>query len=178
VELTETISSLNQQLVDAFGLDTSTNQSIFRIVWSDDETEKRMVSDIGGIHLLYPEIREVKKYPYVKGMYILERLVLVPYYQRHELADVKLSYEPIWTFCDKAGNYLPPTWPACKFVVDTLYAALGKKSLAKYAEDTGPEQKEERIKKISDELFGNETDVGDALAHKAGVVVPSNYKEH
>ena len=60
---------------------------------------------------------------------------------------------------------LPPIWNATKLVVDALYAALGKKGLRKYVEDekfTTPEGREQRIKELSEELFGNETEVGDA----------------
>ena len=172
MELTERIESLNKQLVDEYGLDTSTNQPIFRIVWADDQREMRLVKEINGIQLIFPVVREMPKYPFIKSLYILERLVVVPEMQQKELADVKLSYEPVWTFCDKNRVYLPPTWPASKFVVDTLYAALGKKSLAKYKEGNLEEEKEQRISKIGEELFGNETEVTDALAHKEGIVVP------
>jgi hypothetical protein len=56
---------------------------------------------------------------------------------------------------------------------------MGKKSLRKYIDDeknTSPEGREQKISEMQAELFGNETDVGDALAYKEGVVVPSTYK--
>jgi hypothetical protein len=90
----------------------------------------------------------------------------------------KQSYEPIWAFCDGNRNPVPPVWNATKFVVDTLLAALGKKSLRKYVdseENTTEEGRQQKISKLQDELFGNETDTGDALAYKEGVTVPSNY---
>jgi hypothetical protein len=175
----ETIEALNQRLIDHYGLDTSTNQPMFRIVWADDQIEKRMMTFTeGGVELLYPTILEVRKYNYLKKVWVLERLVLVPYFQQKELADVKMSYEPLWVFVDATGNPLPPLWEPTKIVIDTLYAALGKKHLAVYSDpDFGPEKKQERIAALQQELFGNETETGDALRYKEGIVVPNNYEK-
>ncbi len=177
----ESIESLNQRLIDHFGIDTSTGQPIFRIVWADDQTEMRLVATLdSGIEMLYPAVREVKKYPFIRHLYLLERLVLVPDINKEELPAVKMSYEPVWVYKSQNGEALPPIWDATKFVIDTLYAALGKKSLRKYMEDekeTSVEGKEQKIIEMQQELFGNETDVGDALAYREGVVVPNNYKK-
>ena len=176
----ESIETLNQRLIEYFGIDTVTGQAMFRIVWSDDQTEKRLMPTLdSGVQLLHPEIREVKKYPYMEHLYVLERLVLVPDVNKEELAGLKMSYEPIWAYCYEDRTPVRPYWEATKFIVDTLYAAMGKTSLRKYVEseeesDT-PEGRELRCDKIRDEIFGNETDTGDALAHKQGIVVPRNY---
>lgn len=177
----ETIEILNVRLVDHFGIDSDTGRPIFRIVWANDQLEKRLVDCLdGGIQLLYPAVREVKKYPYLKDLYVLERLVVVPEVNQAELPTSKLSYEPLWAYRDENANPIPPVWEATKFVVDTLYAALGKKSMRKYVEseeETTPEGLDQKIVKLQEELFGNETDVGDALAYKEGIVVPQNYKK-
>jgi len=57
-----------------------------------------------------------------------------------------------------------------QFVIKTVDAAMGKDSIAKYA-DKGEslEVKQERIMKIEEEMFGNETDATDALAYGSGV---------
>jgi hypothetical protein len=50
--------------------------------------------------------------------------------------------------------------------------------MRKYIDDeqnTTPEGREQRITKLHEELFGNETEVGDALRYKEGVTVPPNY---
>jgi hypothetical protein len=170
--MAESIESLNQHLIDHYGTDTSTGRPMFRITWANDETEKRLMDFTdGGIQMLYPSVREVKKYPYLKDLYVLERLVVVPEVNQKELPTQKLSYEPIWAYRDVNNNPLPPIWDVTKLIVDTLYAALGKKSMRSYIK---PEEgKEERIKKIQEELFGNETDESDALAYKTGIVVPN-----
>jgi len=174
----ETIVSLNQRLVDHFGLDSSTSKPIFRIVWAPDEVEKRLMSTLdSGVELLHPQVREVKKYNYITNAYVLERLVIVPDFQAKELADVKLSYEPLWVYVDATGNPLPPKWEPTKLIIDTLYAAMGKKSLRKYTDpDASEGAKEDRITKLHQELFGNETETSDALRYKEGIVVPSTYK--
>jgi hypothetical protein len=177
----ESIETLNDRLVEYFGVDTLTGHPIFRIVWANDQVEKRLMPTLdSGVQLLYPAVREVKKYPYAKDLYLLERLVVVPEADRAELADVKQSYEPIWAYCNDNREPIPPIWPATKFIVDTLYAALGKKSLRKYIDDeknTTPEGREQKISELAEELFGNETTVGDALAYKDAVVVPRNYEK-
>jgi len=175
----EAITTLNQRLIDHFGLDTDSTKPMFRIVWADDQLEKRMMDTLdSGIQLLYPVVREVKKYSYLREVWVLERLVVVPDFQQKELADVKLSYEPIWVFVDATGNPLPPAWEPTKLIVDTLYAALGKKSLAKYKDnESTPEAREERVIKLQEELFGDESGLYGKTAPGAheGIVVPPTY---
>lgn len=177
----ESLETLNQRLVDHYGIDSDTGRAMFRIVWANDETEKRLMATLDtGIHLLYPEVREVKKYPYLEDLYVLERLVYIPYINQEELPVSKLSYEPLWAYKDGEGNPLPPIWNATKFVIDSLYAALGKKSLAKYVDsekNTTPEGREQRIIELEGELFGNETETCDALRYHEGIVVPNSYKK-
>jgi hypothetical protein len=175
----ESIETLNQRLIDHFGKDSDTNRPMFRIVWSDEQTEKRLVDMTEhGVQMLFPEVRELMKYPYIKHLYVLERLVVVPFENNDELLGKKLSYEPLWVYCDDNRNPIPPIWDATKFIIDTLYAALGKKSLAKYIDDeknTTEEGRHQRIKELQLELFGNETETSDALRYKQGIVVPNSY---
>lgn len=179
MELTETIENINRQLIDLFGIDTVSGRPIWRIVWSEDQFEKRLVNVVdSGLFLTEPVVREVPKYRhYIRERYILEYLSIVPEFQKSDLPSTKVSYEPIWTFVDGDGNYLPPTLVASKFIIDAVNAARGKKSLAKYKEEgLEPEAQAMRVQELQNELFGNETPVTDALAHGQGVVVP-NIKE-
>lgn len=186
MELSETIDTINEQLVNLYG-HTLEGQPIFRIVWSEDQFEKRLMGHTdSGIELLTPQVRTVPKYrQWIKERYVLERLVAVPEVNQSELPTVKMSYEPIWVFNDKFGNYIPPRIDAAKFIVDCLYAALGKKSLAKYKDEEALEEmadregtKKRRTDKLMEELFGNETATTDALAYKTGVVVPQQGVNH
>lgn len=178
MELTETILSLNKQLREHYGIDSITSLPIWRIVFSEEQFEKRLMqhSD-GGVLLLIPEVRLVKKYSqWINEKYVLERLVLVPEISQDELPTQKLSYEPIWVFQDSKGNYLPPKFEASKFVIDAVYAALGKESLAKYKDPEIEEgAHEKKIDNIQEELYGEESDVTDALRCGEAIVVPPNY---
>ena len=177
----ESVATINQRLIDHYGTDSDTNQPMFRIVWANDQTEKRLIdySD-AGVYWLHPEVREVKKYPYLKDLFVLERLVVVPEVNAEELPTMKLSYEPVWAFRDENNTFITPLWTATKFIVDTIYAVLGKKSLAVYVDsekNTTPEGREQRISELKQELFGNETDEMDAVRYREGLTVPSNYKK-
>ncbi len=177
----ETIETINQRLIDHYGNDSSTNRPMFRIVWANDQTEKRRV-DITefGIQLLHKEVREMPKYSYLKDLYVLEQLVVIPDHQRDELPVSILSYEPLWAFADDNRMPVPPTWRAAKFIIDIMLSVKGHKNMAKYVEDeknTTREGQEQRIKELAADLFGNETTTTDALAYKEGVVVPSSFEK-
>lgn len=176
------IKKINIQLVDHFGIDTSTGQPLWRVAWSDDQYEKRLMETTDeGLFLLYPEVREVPKYSqWISHRWVLERLVVVPGLNERELPSAKLSYEPMWVFENKNREALPPKFEACKFVVDTVYAAQGKTSLAKYKDPEGNPQeaielKKKRIDDLTEAIYGDETDVTDALTRQEGIVVPHNY---
>ena len=190
MELTEPVESINNQLIDLFGVDTLTGLPIWRIVWSADQYEKRLgtyddYSPAGLFIRTVTEVREVRKYSqWIIDKYVLERLVVVPEENQPELPMSKLSYEPIYVFQTSSGMYLPPRVDAAKFVIDAVYAAQGKGSLARYKDpDAGlaPDElvgkRTKEIDNLQEELFGNESYVGDALAHNEAIVVPANYKK-
>ena len=181
MELTEPIDSINKQLVDHFGTDTITGLAMWRVVFSEDQFEKRLgtYDDFtpSDIYLrTVTEVREVPKYrQWIKERYVLERLVLIPDVNVSELPTQKQSYEPLFTFENAFnGEYLPPKFEAAKLVIDTLYAAIGKKSMIKYLDmlkEGTPEAKEARINKLQEELFGDESNLlgrtitGEAVAY-------------
>lgn len=190
MEQTEKVDSLNQQLIDLYGIDTITGMAMWRIVWSDDQFEWRNGTyedySPAGIYLrTITEVRWVPKYrQWIRSKWVLERLVLIPEISSGDLPATKLSYEPLYPFETNSGQYLPPRLDAAQFVIETVLAAQGKSSLAKYkdpvsglsAEDYR-DMKEAEIQSIQMELFGNETDTGDALAHGEAIIVPNNYKK-
>lgn len=163
----ESLEILNQRLIDFYGSEAGLPN--WRIVWSEDQFEKRLTHhDKNGFELLVPEMRELPKYKqWIHNKYILESLIEVPLENQHELT-TKLSYEPIWIFEDKYFKPLPPKWEVCQFVIDTVYEKLGKKTVYKDTEGT-IEARDARIKNLENELFGNETRIGDGLAHKSAV---------
>ena len=181
MELAERIESINGQLVDLFGVDTGTGQPIFRVVWSEDQFEKRLTDRTdSGVILLESVVKLLPKYrQWIHEKYVLERLVIVPESNIPELAGLKLSYEPIWVFRGKFDEYIPPTLWGCKFVIDTLYAALGKQSMAKYIDEESKhpiEAKEKRIEKLTEELFGDESFLLGRTITGEAIAMPQSYK--
>jgi hypothetical protein len=181
MELTEPIESINKQLRDQFGLDSDTGRPMFRVVWSEDQFEIRMTDKTDtGIQLLSPILKELPKYrQWIKEKYVLERLVIVPEPDRKELPTSILSYEPLWVFKNKEDGYVPPAFWACKFVIDTLYAALGKQSMAKYIDEESKhpiEAKEKRIEKLTEELFGDESSLLGRTITGEAIAMPQSYK--
>lgn len=175
-------------MIDTYGIDTSTGLSIWRVVWSEDQYEMRYgtyddYSD-GGIWLRQvTEVRRAPKYKqWVPEKYVLERLVAVPEINQDELPESKISYELLYVFENKDGNYLPPKFTVAKFVIDTIYAAQGKKSLAKYKdpEDSTEaflEIKRKRIDEIQEYLYGDESGLLGTTLTGETIIVPQNYKK-
>lgn len=181
MELAEPIESINQQLIDLFGIDTATGQPMFRIVWSEDQYEKRL-TDVSenGLILPTPMLKLLPKYKqWIQERFVLERLVIVPEQNVRELAGLKMSYEPLWVFRGKYDEYVPPTLWGSKFVIDTLYAAIGKSSLAKYIDEEANnpvEVREKRIDKLTEELFGDESNILGRTITGEAIVVPQSYE--
>jgi hypothetical protein len=168
MELRETIESINYKLVKEFGKELN-GAPKFRVVFSEDQYEKRWTSfTYDGFELLQPEVRLLPKYKqFIHEKYILERLI--PIIGETDLVD-KVSYEPAWVFQDKNQNYLPPFFEGCRFVIESMYEAMGMKGHVKYRDPlVSEEQRLEQIKKVEQELFGNETDLADNLHYGSGV---------
>ena len=183
MELTESLNSINQQLTDAFGVDTVTGREMWRVVWSENQLEKRYgdYEDFTreGIYLrTVSEVREVPKYrQWVKAKYVLERLTVIPDISTNELPTSKLSYEPMYVFENFKGEPLPPRFDVCKILIDSLYASMGKRSLAKYEDDYSKYTEEARNQRLNEimEYLWDPSDYADAAVAGEGIAVPSNY---
>lgn len=173
--INERIEDINQRLIDWFSVDIVTGKPIWRVVWSEDQFEKRLTAYTdSGLALPRPEVRLLPKYrQWVQEKHVLERLTIIPEINSDELPAEKISYEPIYVFENKKGKALPPRSDVAKFIIDTVYASQGKGSLKKYVEE---DDQERRIQEMQDYLFSDETSVSDALSRQEGIVVPSNYK--
>lgn len=169
------VIEINKKLVDYYGIETESSNPIWRVVWSSEEMEYRESTHTpGGMELLFPQVQYLPKYKhYIVDRWILERLVLIPEWQQKELAGNQKSYEPIWVFQNGYdGTYLPAKWEVAQFVIDLVYAAQGKSSVAKYKdEENTPEARQVRINKLQEELFGSESELlgrtitGEAVAY-------------
>ena len=174
MELRESIESINEKLLINFGSEFGDSPR-FRVVFSDDQYEKRCTDRTDeGFELLNPEVRLLPKYKqYIRAKYVLERLI--PVIGETDLV-TKVSYEPAWVFQDRTGNYLPPFYEGCVHVIESMFSLINRdKSFAKYKDPKiDPELRAKELKRVEDELFGNETEVGDHLAYGTGVTVPGN----
>lgn len=183
MELAETITTINRQLSELYGIDTSSMKPIFRVIWSNDEFETRVgewndYDKNGTLIRTITEGRLVPKYINKKDRYVLERLVAVPDINKDELAGNKVSYEPLWVFENiDDGTYLPPRIDMSQFIINTMLEAIHRpKGFKRYLSDQaniqgflGGTNKQERMKNIKAQLFGNETPITDALMAKRGV---------
>lgn len=171
----ESLEEINTRLADNFG--RFNGQARFRVVWSSDELENRVVTHTPeGLALANPEVRLVKKYnsTFHKDAYILEMILPVG-----TITDLvtNLSYEPVWTFRNQhTGEALPPFYGACKLVAETIMNNIEKASsgTVKYKDPLGdPEEAKEvqlqNIINLERELYGNETAIGDALKRDEAV---------
>lgn len=180
MELIEPVEKLNERLARDFGYFDGTMPQ-WRIVWSDDEFEKRLTDFTAeGFRLLTPIVVELPKYrQWVLHKFILERALPIPEFVETDLV-TKFSYEPVWTFEDNQGNPLPPRWEAILLIIRSIYVAAAQSIGARYKDpeldkDEANELKLQRLIRLEEELFGNETEVGDALTHRQAIVVPTSY---
>lgn len=172
---------LNRRLVDKYGV--IEDKPYFRLRWSEDLLEKRWMTHTNeGFELLNPEVREVKKYGhYIRDRYVLEGLNAVPFFGQGDDRIEQVTYEPVFVFEDKHGNYLPPRWDVIWFVLENLRNCQEHNTgTVKYRDpESTPEEaaeaKLQRLKAIEEYLWGNETQVTDALTYGQGVVVPHNF---
>ena len=174
MELRETIESINERLLGEFGVELNAGgMPRFRVVFSEDEYEKRLTDCTDeGFQLLTPEVRLLPKYKqWIREKYILERLV--PIVGETDLVS-KVSYEPSWVFQDRHGSYLPPFFEGCKHVIESMFQAIDKSGVfAKYKDkNVSPEERLAEVQRVEDQLFGNESNITDHLAYGTGIIVP------
>ncbi len=167
----EPIEILNQRLTDYYGL-FEEGSPRFRLVWSDDQFEKRATKYTeSGLELAFPEIRLLPKYFWIHAKYVLEILVPVPASVETDLI-TKLTYEPLWVFEDAGGNPLIPIWEAIEVLIKTARENMHspmKQYKEPEIEKNTPEAIEARAKAMEKLLYGNETSVGDSLMQDTAV---------
>lgn len=136
--------NFNYRLQQLYGNHVETELPLFRVVFSDDEVERREGEfwySEGGILYSTPvrEIRTVPKYDFLDGQWVLEILTFVPHN-----AEIKsgYTYEVLWAW-DKG---LPLNWNAIEKVV---YVYLNKVKSPKVpkTQKEADYQESERIKR-------------------------------
>ena len=124
----ETIEVLNQRLKDTFGalLD---GRPRYRLVWTTTQTEVRKDNYnvyYGSIYLRTEEnvIKEVPKYPFDRDRFALEYHT---YEHPPNLISFNGSYEPVWIFRDKNGDFIYPNWAVLSFMIKAFEGGVGRK---------------------------------------------------
>lgn len=163
------LQEINIKLDDIFGRFNTTTSPRYRLVWSPDQIEKRIVTHTAsGVQLLHPEVSEVPKYKqWADECYILEVMTPVPLNVETDLIS-NVSYEPLWVF--RNINHIP-SWEAVAIIIETREHNMSLAgAFVKYKEkNETKEELEERLRKLQLEIFGNETEITDALAYQRGV---------
>jgi hypothetical protein len=116
----ETINKINQRLKDNYGADLDGNPH-YRVVWSDTQLEiRRGYFPIGNTGLINAEkeTKEVKKYPFIKSRWVLEKKCYLPAIGELPVSEMRgYSYEAIFTFESAQGQFLLPVWRAVEILV-------------------------------------------------------------
>jgi hypothetical protein len=119
------INNINDRLRKIYG-DNPYKQPMFRIVFSDRELEKRrgtFVDWYGALYIReYVGIREVPKYAYLKGAYVLERW-LAPM-SCYEIDTSMGTFEPVYVFQDAEGKPLPVIEDFAHKVIEKIFNPL------------------------------------------------------
>lgn len=179
----EQVEIINQRLIDYYGYFESGDKPNYRLVYSNNQFE--MILDtfrdyVPGTNIFVREVtefREVRKYPYLKNKWVLEKILPAP-----EQLTTNLTYESIWVFGKKGDPYgesIEPKWIAIQFVIDGIHEAMAKAGspFPKYTprpiEQNDPEGLRLRYNEIYEALYGNESNVTDSLMQHSGVFIDS-----
>lgn len=175
LSLSEPLQLINHRLKDYFGV-FENGEPNWKLFWSEDMLEKRMMNSTeNGVILALPEPRLVKKANYLNDCWVLCRIVPVPECDKAELCGAKTSYEPICTFDHpETGEPMAPDWDIIHATIKVCLenmANAGHKAPEQIPEEmrNTREAIEYRVNKKMEEMFGNETKIGDSLALDSAV---------
>lgn len=173
IPLSHDVKKINKELTKIYG-------NLYRLVFSDNEREMRK----GEFNVFYGQlflrteigVREVKKYPYIKSKYVLEKYVPPPLSFISEVPEsVHGSYEPLYIFEDKDGNYLKPILRVALMV---CYANQNPVDYWKRKNQLDDEEKKQEQADYDAVYLGvDRTPIGFALSNGEGITVPSNFKK-
>ncbi len=168
--LTTEVEEINKQLASKYGTDL-TNRPNYRVVWSEDMTEKRFST----LETDRPAVIELPKYSYARERFVLEKLM--PENNRPPDNEVPVwdGYEPIYIFEDSKNQYLPPLFDVC---VTYIYFIQNPVKKTKYDfEQDEIKRTLMRRNKYFDMIDDSRPYLVGMLHDKEAVTVPSNYNK-
>lgn len=141
-----TVELINKQL-KLYGSNIYDNP-IFRVVFSENQVENRRgtFKDFSGDIFIreVTEIREVKKYPWIKEKWILERWAPGSISHHPDLISMQDGvYICVYAFQDKNCNYLPPLLKVCEVLISNLLNP--KRGSEILSRDQGIEEKMDKL---------------------------------
>lgn len=136
---------MNERLEAHYGRDIDSHPR-FRLIFSDDLTEKRTVNG---------RVEECRKYNYIDGRWMLE--------VHYHMPDVTITpgeitvrdhYEPLWLWTQNKGYYYKPSFEDCQLIIYHFIEQVVKpiKANAKTVEDAEEADKQKEIDAIFDRL--------------------------
>jgi len=133
------INNINDRLRSIYG-DNPFKQPCFRLVFSDNTLEKRLGTFVDWYGKLfireYRGVREVPKYNYLKGKWVLEKWF--PPMSVPEIDTSQGVYEPVYVFQDAEGKPLPVIEDFVHKIIEKLFNPFlpgHRKELLKTAEE-------------------------------------------
>ena len=169
---------INKRLLEYYGRDVVWNRPIYRVVWSSSQRETRFAEYEDWYNQVIflrkvKEWRETLKYPQNPDRWVLERIFPNP--RQDELLG-EFSYEPLFVFQDKNGNYLPPVWNAINLILYTLHTQNAKKAKSNEEMELSKEKEAARREEeeILDSLIQSDYELASKVHDGEGIFVPSN----
>jgi hypothetical protein len=171
------LENVNNWLKEKFGKD-DLGRAKFRLSWSEDQFEKRRgtFNEFAGKIFVrkFTGIATVPKYPYVKERWILEQYIAFPSVEI--VSSENGSYEPVWVFSDKNGDYIRPIQRAVEFILWTLLFGTKDKMTPKGLKDEEQNQIESETKFFQEYLENDRPYLATMLANKEAITVPDMEK--
>jgi len=159
------------------GLNLS-SQPLFRVVWSNHQTEKRR----GTFNEFYGDlfvrttfgIHERSKYPWIKDRWVLERWFPPELVYHEDLPDSNVgSYEPIYVFQDADGNALPPVWRVVQLIIHAIMNPVSPTLRKSQLELEAEKMKNEEYVRDLESVGGEVSPVEERFARKEAVFIPA-----
>lgn len=170
IELPNKVIKINKKLKQLFGGIPIT----YRVVFSDNELEKRLgeFNTFSGPIFLRTEraCRECKKYPYIKSKFIIEKFSAPDVIRVKELPETgNGSYEPLYVFEDKNGNFLEPNLRAA---IMACHANQNPINYWKRKEQLDKEEQDQNKAEYQSYFGVEESNITSALHFGEGIIVP------
>lgn len=142
----EDCKAINATLERLYGKHPIVNNANFRLVFSDEQFEKRSGEKsvyCGELYLRKEDgIHEVPKYSYLDAQWVVERLIAN---HHQDVFEGNYTYEPVYAF---PSNMPMPPWKAIEFLIKRLFVVDGVKRTATASE--AKMEEEEKMKKAKE----------------------------